>query len=75
MPCVRPGCTHSYYVFAMKLSEKQKKKRSKIVQLLKKYKIPIKDKYVNLLNLPIIKSKVIFKLPQFKKNILQIKKF
>ena len=75
MPYVRPGCTHSYYVFAMKLSGKAKRKRSKIVQLLKKYKIPIKDKYVNLLNLPIIKSKVIFKLPQFKKNILQIKKF
>ncbi len=75
MPYVRPGCTHSYYVFAMKLSGKAKRKRSKIVQLLKKYNIPIKEKYVNLLNLPIIKSKIIFKLPQFKNNILQIKRF
>ena len=30
MPYVRPGCTHSYYVFAMKLSGKAKEKEVKL---------------------------------------------
>tara|TARA_Y100000590_G_scaffold112183_1_gene127919 strand:- start:22920 stop:24134 length:1215 start_codon:yes stop_codon:yes gene_type:complete len=68
LPYVRINCTHSYYVFAMKLSNKIKIPRIKIISNLKKLGVPVKDQYVNLLNLPIIKSKAIFNLNQFDKK-------
>ena len=73
MPHVRYGCTHSYYVFAMQLSGQAKKFRNKIVKFLRNSKIPVKDRYINLLDLPIIKSNAIYKLEQFKKNSKRIK--
>jgi hypothetical protein len=52
----------------MKLSNKIKIPKIKIISNLKKLGVPVKDQYVNLLNLPIIKSKTIFNLNQFNKK-------
>ena len=80
-PYVKKGCTHSYYAFPLIYSEeKNNVSRDKIFKELIKYKVPIKNKYVNLLELPLFRKKTIFDLPQFssykkfkKKNIYNFK--
>ena len=72
-PFIDKNNTHSYYVFPIIYDEKITGVPKKyIFKELIKRKIPIKDRYINLLELPIFKNKAYLNLFQFKslKNLI-----
>ena len=67
IPDVNENSSHSYYAFPIIYeNEITGISKKKIFRELVKQKIPIKDKYVNLLELPLFKKKVFLDLPQYK---------
>lgn len=61
LPKIRSNCTHVFYVYAMQYDEnKTRVKKKKIINDLRKFGIPVNEKYENLSMLPIIQKQRVY---------------